>query len=192
MDIFKKTTELDKEVVLEVISKGDIAVDATSGNGHDTLFLARQVGSKGLVYAFDIQKKAIDRTKTLLENNGVENRVNLIKEDHSNLAEIVPSGVAAIMFNLGYLPGSDKSVVTLPETTLSALHNGLKLLKVGGILTCVIYPGHDMGKEESNEVENFAKELNYSIYQVVKIISTNRKQAPPYLLAIKKRKEVSI
>ncbi len=186
MDIFQKTTVLDKLIISNILKEGDTAVDATCGNGHDTLFLAKKIGKTGRVFSFDIQAKAINETTQLLIENGLNNRVIILQQDHSKMDEYVPCGVRAVMFNLGYLPGSDKNVVTLPATTLAAIENGLHLLKKRGILTCVLYPGHETGKKESLQVENFCNSLDYTMFEVIKIASLNRKSQPPYIIAIKK------
>ncbi len=188
MDIFKKTTEMDKEIISEVIKQGEVAIDATCGNGYDTLFLARQVGNAGKVFAFDIQEKAIEVTLDRLEHNGVSDRVKLINQDHSKMVDYVDSGVRAIMFNCGYLPGSDKDIVTRPSTTIAALDQGLKLLRKDGVLTCVIYPGHETGLQEARKIEEYCQGLGHFEYNSVKVVSTNRKNLPPYLIAIKKLK----
>lgn len=189
MDIFKKITEIDKEIVSAVIENGSIAVDATCGNGNDTLHLAREVGEEGKVFSFDVQKEAILKTERLLKEYDLKHRVVLLNEDHSKLEVSVPPRISAVMFNLGYLPGSDKKVVTKPQNTLKALELSLKLLKNGGIITCVIYQGHEMGKLEASELEKFCLELDPNYYKVIKTISINNIKYPPYLIAIKKRRE---
>ena len=100
----------------EVITKEDIVVDATMGNGYDTLFLA-QLAKK--VYAFDIQEQAIKQTAKRLAEAKVDN-VELLLTGHENVGQYIKSTKAAI-FNLGYLPSADKSVITQPHTTIQAL-----------------------------------------------------------------------
>lgn len=187
MDVFKKSTELDKEILNPAIKEGCTVVDATCGNGHDTLFLARKVGHEGKVYSFDIQDTAILNTEELLRKEDLRSRVKLLKEDHARMFEFVPEKVSAVMFNLGYLPGSDKSIITKPDTTVKAMNSGLNLLKIEGIITCVIYQGHEEGSQEAREVEKFCQELSPQYYNVVKINSANLRK-PPYLIVIKKIK----
>ncbi len=45
-------------------------IDATCGNGFDTLFLCRTAGENGHVKAFDIQEQAIERTRKLRTYHG--------------------------------------------------------------------------------------------------------------------------
>ena len=104
---------LHKQFLTPHLKKGGIAVDFTMGNGHDTLWLSQQMGEEGHVYAFDIQKQAIDSTHALLEKENALSNVTLIHDSHANVKQYVTSPICAGMFNLGYLPGGDKSVTTL-------------------------------------------------------------------------------
>ena len=59
------TISLVKEVhrrLAEVIGPGDLCLDATAGNGLDTLFLAQRAGEIGTVHAMDVQKDALRRS----------------------------------------------------------------------------------------------------------------------------------
>lgn len=152
---------------------GALAVDATAGNGHDTLFLANLVGSTGTVWAFDIQPEALRNTATRLGEHQVSvelrlnsmsaaptgenlSRVIAIEADHAEMAQHLPvemrGRVAAIMFNLGYLPGADKRCITTTSSTLAALDVAIEFLAPGGVLTVVVYPGHAGGQEEAEAV----------------------------------------
>ena len=102
----KSARFLARDTLLRAVQPEDTVVDATMGNGHDTLFLAEQVGPGGHVYAFDIQPEAVESTRKLLEEHGLSDRVTLLCRSHADLAEAVPAGVAAVVFNLGWLPGS--------------------------------------------------------------------------------------
>lgn len=139
---------------------GDAAVDATVGNGHDTLFLAQCVGLKGEVIGFDVQQQALDNAKHRLRDSDVS--INLHCAGHEEMDTYVQQEVAAVMFNLGYLPGSDKSTITQTETTLLALSKALALLKNGGVLSVMCYPGHAGGDVESRAVTNFFENLDGS------------------------------
>ena len=142
--------------VADVLAPGDMAVDATMGNGHDTLFLARCVDTSGRVYGFDIQPKALEATQQRLDAGGIyADCYKLYLKSHSSMANHVPNGIKAVMFNLGYLPGGDKSRITRVETTLSALEAGLGLLAPGGVLSVMCYPGHDGVGQESEAVTTF-------------------------------------
>ncbi|HHX51249.1 MAG TPA: methyltransferase domain-containing protein, partial [Clostridia bacterium] len=119
--VFTGAVSIAHQWVAQVLKPGMIAVDATAGNGRDTLFLARLVGKTGKIYAFDIQEEALRKTRLLLETHGAFAQVRLIKDSHENLGTYIDEPVTVIMFNLGYLPGGNKKIVTRPETTLGAL-----------------------------------------------------------------------
>lgn len=114
MKLLPKAVDEAREVISKVVKKGDVAVDATAGNGLDTLFLAKLVGESGRVYAFDIQKEALENTRQRLQKEDLLSRVELIRAGHENMEEYVPGHVSAVMFNLGYLPGGNHRVITRP------------------------------------------------------------------------------
>ena len=152
------------------IRPGQLVIDATLGNGHDTEFLARLVGADGHVYGFDIQSDAIKKTRErLLENNLLE-RCTLHHESHDKMLQLLPQEtrkkISAIMFNLGYLPGSDKSCVTTSPSTLAALSRSLDILEDSGVLSIMAYPGHEEGKVETAAVERWAQSLDRNRYRI--------------------------
>ncbi|MER2106100.1 MAG: class I SAM-dependent methyltransferase [Solibacillus sp.] len=178
------------QTLLEMsVGEGDIAVDATAGNGHDTLFLANLVGDAGYVYAFDVQKTAVDATLNRLLDNALEHRALVLRDGHENVAKYITKPVAAAIFNLGYLPGSDHSIVTKPNTTVQAIEDLLKLLKVGGMIVLVVYHGHEGGKEERDEVIRFVSELPQKYVHVLRYEFINQKNDPPFIIALEKVKE---
>ena len=135
-----------------IIRPGDLGIDATAGNGHDTLFLAQCVGPTGQVIAFDIQQAALDATRARLEAAGVADRCRLVLAGHERMDEHVPADwrgrVAAVMFNLGYLPGGDKAVVTRGETTVVALDAALGLIAPRGVISVITYRQHPGASDE--------------------------------------------
>ena len=178
--------------ITQVVQAGDLVIDATTGNGHDTLFLSSLVGDEGRVYGFDIQGYAIEKTTQLLQKAGGEagkdylSRVSLQASCHSELGTYCSAEVSAIMFNLGYLPKGDKTIITKEETTLKALEASLTLLRVGGIMTVMCYPGHEGGEDEASQVDKWSGQLPTSHYQVLRLQPHNAKSVSPYLLALKK------
>lgn len=170
--------------------QGDTVVDATAGNGWDTLFLAKLVGPQGCVHAFDIQEVALKNTRTLLQKEGLWQRVSLHLVSHRDMGEIVSGTVKAIMFNLGYLPGSNKEITTTPEDTLAALRCGSHILAPGGIITVITYPGHYGGKEEATAVANWCRRLSGE-YTVMSMDLKTKNNCPPGLWVIKKNKKVN-
>lgn len=170
------------------LDRGVRVIDATIGNGNDTLYLARLVGKDGLVWGFDVQKKAIKNTRNKLEKNNCEDRVQIIHDGHENMDKYIENKVSAVIFNLGYLPAGNKEVITRPETTLEALKISLTLLKPEGIIVLVIYTGHDGGKKELKCLLNYAKNLDHQNYNVLHYHFINQKKPPAEVLAIKYRK----
>lgn len=136
------------DVLHQVVQPGDTVIDATLGNGHDTLMLAQLVGEHGHVVGFDIQPDAVDRSAQRLTEAGVRERCTLYAEGHQHISERVTVPVRAAVFNLGWLPGGDKSVTTLWETTRTAVEAALALLVKGGVCTICAYPGHEEGDRE--------------------------------------------
>ncbi len=180
----KKPLLFARKLVTGALKHGDLAVDATCGNGHDTLFLAGLVGQAGRVLAFDIQEEAIVRTRERLSAAGVDSRVTLIRHCHAGLAEHLDSPVGAVMFNLGYLPGGDHSTVTGAETTLPALRAALAALNRGGVITLIVYTGHPGGKEEYEALVAYAVSLPQQEFTVLEYRFINQANNPPLLLAI--------
>ena len=156
-------TSLAHTTVQTVLNPGGRAVDATMGNGHDTCFLASQVAPHGRVIAFDVQPQAVAETRERLGSAGLEHLVTLQLCGHEKMTTAVPHDwpgkVDVVMFNLGYLPGSNKTIVTQAGTTLTALNQALQLLRPGGLLSLLLYRDHGGAASESNAVENWVKTL---------------------------------
>jgi len=152
------------EFVKPALGLGAVVVDATMGNGNDTAFLA---SSGARVFAFDIQPAALEKTKTRLEQLGLLDGVDLILDGHENVDKYVESPVAAAMFNLGYLPSSDKKITTLPSTTVVALEKLTRMMAVGGRISILVYVGHEGGERERDAVLGFANNLCKSKWEVV-------------------------
>ncbi|MEW6621650.1 MAG: class I SAM-dependent methyltransferase [Bacillota bacterium] len=170
----------------DALSHGDWAIDATAGNGSDTLFLAQLVGDAGHVYSFDIQSAAIARTKELLNKHGLNKRVTLINSGHQNMDKYVKKEVKAVIFNLGYLPRGDHAIVTTPVNTVTALKKSISLLQTNGIISAVVYSGHCGGEDEKIAVEEFFSRLDKKDYDVIKTYHINRKATAPFILVAQK------
>ncbi len=157
-------------------------MDCTAGNGHDTLFLARAVGEAGMVYAFDVQKEAIENTSRLLSKSGIDiSNVSLICDSHANLADYI-SRPNIIMYNLGYMPGGDHSITTTETDTLKSLEIALDLIAPGGVISVIAYPGHAEGAREMDSIKSLLSELKPDKFEVVTITQDNRKNAPVLFL----------
>lgn len=168
------------------IKEGDIAVDATAGKGRDTLLLSELVGDTGHVYAFDIQKAAVDATRTLLESHGKTN-VTLLLESHDRLCDYVQSA-NAVVFNFGFLPGGDHSVFSQSETSIRAIEAALDILTEDGFVSLCIYYGGDTGFEERDSILAFLEGLDQKRYTVMLQSFFNRKNCPPLFAVIEKNK----
>lgn len=186
ISMLRGPVQLSHLLLESLVRPGSRAVDATCGKGHDTLLLARLVGTTGTVWSFDIQEQAVRETRQKLEEAGMEQRVNLVHSGHEHLSEYVSAPIDAAVFNLGYLPGGDRSVITRPKTTLHALGQALNLLSPGGLLVIAIYPGHPGGLEEEHAVEAWAGELVQKTYHVWRLGQINTQHNAPYLILIQK------
>jgi len=184
--VLKKPLLMAQELIARCVSPGDVVVDATAGNGHDTLFLAELVGDQGKVYSFDIQDEAISKTTQKLIDARLLSRVHLIYSGHENIAFYVKEKVSAVMFNLGYLPGKNHLLVTRPDTTLSALKASLEKLRFGGVITLVLYSGHTGGEEEKKTIIDYCSKLDQGRFTVFLYEMINWKNYPPALLSIEK------
>jgi len=176
-----------KWFIEQEVSFGDICVDATIGNGNDTLFLAECVGKHGRVYGFDIQSTAIENTKQKLAAAGLSERAALIQNSHAYMGNYLePNTIKAVMFNLGYLPGGDTNLITEPESTVQALEAALHLLQRGGIITVASYRGHPGGIEEYTNVNEFLTNLNPGRFKVLRLETINHEHLPPVLFVAQK------
>jgi hypothetical protein len=176
--------------IKKVLHPGDIAIDATIGNGHDTLFLVEQVYPSGLVFGFDIQQIAIESTKEKMKQTNYPNCLALIHASHTEMYKTIPThyhgNIKAIMFNLGYLPGGDKTIITATDSTITALNSSCHLLSSNGIITIIAYPGHSGGDLETVQVTNWCDQLDITQFEVHVIYSSTDKQSAPKLFVIHK------
>jgi hypothetical protein len=211
--------ELAHASVQRAVTPGSLAVDATAGNGNDTLFLAGLVGPAGLVLAFDIQPEALEKTRTALEKAHLAARVRLFLTGHENVAVCLqgnavppPAGrlaasltagsppdpalylsarprVSAAMFNLGFLPGSAKEIATRPSTTLAALNGLLPAMLPGSALSIHCYSGHDGRREESMAVLNWAARQAEKLWRVYRYETLNKKRGVENLILMERKED---
>ena len=194
-----KQLEMAHWMLKDIIKTNDVVVDATMGNGYDTQFLA-ELGAN--VYAFDVQEEALNATEKRLDDAGIKNQifeknlsnlltepsVNLVLSGHEKLSEYVKEPIKAAIFNLGYLPKTDKSVVTKADTTLTALDALTNQLVVGGRIAIMIYYGHEGGMEEKNAVIKWTSSSPQKDWEVTSYAPLNQIHTPPILVLIEKRK----
>jgi predicted methyltransferase len=180
-------------LIEKTVSHSSYFVDATAGNGHDTLFLARLAGENGHVFAFDVQEQAVQHTADRIGQAGFLSRVSLFHAGHEQAQNRIPEyyhgQLNAAIFNLGYLPKSDKSIVTKPSTTIEAIRQLFHMLKPGGLIVLVIYHGHEGGAEERNAVVQYAAQLDQQQAHVMQYGFINQVNTPPFIIAIEKRPE---
>ena len=182
----KSARYLARDILAAAISPGDTVVDATMGNGYDTLFLCEAVGPGGQVYAFDIQEQALRATEQRLRENGLLDRARLLARGHEQMAEAVPGPVSAVVFNLGWLPGGDHQVTTRWETTRTALLAALELLQPLGVLVVCAYPGHPEGDRERRELIAFLSGLSNRAFNVLRQTFLNAGPGAPECFAVQR------
>lgn len=188
--MIKRVISYGHELICDAIQPGESVVDATCGNGNDTRMLSQATGPNGQVYAFDIQLQAIEQTKTKLEEHDISN-VTLIHDGHENVDQYLPKELtgklAGAIFNLGYLPGSDKKIITKPTHTIAAIDKLIDYLKPAGIIVCVVYYGHAGGNDEKNALLDHLSRYDQKYFQVLQYGFVNQKNNPPFILAIEKK-----
>lgn len=186
-----RVLEYGKILIEDKVKPGDIVIDATCGNGNDTLFLSKLVGEKGNVFAFDIQEEAINNTKHKLDIEKLNN-VTLYQTGHENIITTIPTkyfgNISGAMFNLGYLPGGDKTITTTGKTTIKAICDLLNIMKVNGIIVLIIYHGHEEGKKEKHELLSYLQTIDQKYAQVLQYSFINQRNNAPFLIAIEKIK----
>lgn len=173
-------TQWSAHFIEEQVKPGDFCIDATMGNGNDTLLLSKLCGESGQVLAFDIQEQALNHTRERLQKAAAPENYTLLLESHSHMSQYArPETVSCIVFNLGYLPGGDHSKATKSNTSITAMEQGLFLLKKGGLLSLCIYSGGDSGFQERDDVLTWLKQLDSHKYLVIRSDYYNRPNNPP-------------
>ena len=160
--------ELTHRFLRSTLAPGGLYLDATCGNGHDTLFLCSVAGKNGRVIGLDIQPQAAANTNALLAANGMAAIGRAECCDHRELLRFAPPGSAdCVMFNFGWLPGAAHDVHSTADSTLPALQAGLDALKPGGVLAAVLYSGKVIGNAEKKAAAEFFRSLPLADYTVL-------------------------
>lgn len=179
-----------KNLLKKAVQPGDIVIDATVGNGYDTVFLAELIKESGHVYGFDIQEEAIFTSQQRLVKHCLSDRATIFHSGHEHLSKLIPDiyhgKVTGAIFNLGYLPGSDKTIVTQPETTISAMQQLLEIMAPEGIIVLVIYHGHKGGAEERDSLLNYCQQIDQKTAHVLQYQFINQQNHPAFIIAIEK------
>ena len=200
-NIIRQTTELALHLVRPYVTPDSAVIDATCGNGHDTLALA-EMGPAQL-YAFDIQEQAVRATTELLQRRGysksiADGRITVCCQAHEQMGTVVPGGdgpdpgdggapVRAVIFNLGYLPGGNKEQTTCADSTLAALRAAMELLATDGVICITMYSGHPEGKREKAALLEFASALDAGKWHTAYVSMPNQKHDPPEILLITRK-----
>lgn len=184
--VLRNARHLAAGYLRDIIRPGDSVVDATMGNGKDTLFLCELVGENGHVFAFDVQKEAVERTAERLKEAGMASRATLFLAGHETMAEHVNCAPRAVMFNLGWLPGAPHGVTTKTDTTLQAVQAAIDLIVPGGFVSICVYPGHEEGTKELHALLEWAKGLSVRTYNVLHHHFLNARADTPQLILIQK------
>lgn len=182
----KNTVKLSHEHMKCHIKAGDTVIDATAGRGRDTLFLSELVGDQGHVYSFDIQQEALDSTKSLMQEHNKSN-YTLILDSHENMKKYVEKA-AAVVFNLGFLPGGDHSIFSHGDTSIKAIEAALDIIEEDGFVSVCVYHGGDTGFEERDTVLGYLEKLDQKKYTVMLQSFHNRQGYPPLFLVIEKNR----
>jgi len=176
---------LAKEYWKNFLKKGFIAIDATAGNGHDSLFLSKCLveNLNGKLYCFDIQKKAITNTSSLLKENlskEILDKIILFQASHEDFSKYIKTKVNLVIYNLGYLPKSDKKITTNKTTTVRSIKSAISILDQNGAISIVSYPGHAKGKEEEKSLLYYLKKLSYDKFNICYHKWLNKEKAPSF------------
>lgn len=172
----------------QLLIPGDIVIDATCGNGKDTLFLAQLAikNGEGQIFAHDVQPEALESTKIYLEKYLTESQMNqiiFVRGCHSTFSDrLKKESVKLIVYNLGYLPGGNKEKTTLWETTLTSLRNACSLISLGGAISITCYPGHSAGALEEEKIISFTRELSPKDWNCCFHQWVNRSSSPSLIL----------
>ena len=186
--MIQNAQKFSHSMLQECIKPGDCVVDATMGNGNDTIFLSKLVQAEGKVFAFDIQEAALIRTNEKIQALDTKENIQLICDSHANLSTYIQQSIQAAIFNLGYLPGSDKSIITTPDSTIRAIESIMERLTIGGRIVLVCYWGHEGGDTELSQLQQFLPTLDQHEWTVLQYQFINQQNQPPICFVIERKK----
>lgn len=180
---------------------GDSVIDATCGNGKDSLVLSRLMAetgpnNSGRFFGFDVQAQAIEHTRTRLHDAGIDmSKVRLYNEGHERMKAVIakeeqestsPLRVKLVTFNLGYLPGGDKSLHTQAHTTVEAVDAASQLIVPGGVVSVILYP-HAAGQQEAASLRQWCKSLSFKDFVITNVMTPLDGETQPSILFITRR-----
>ncbi|WP_291438604.1 class I SAM-dependent methyltransferase [Desulfovibrio sp.] len=175
-------------------ASGPLLVDATAGNGHDSLFLLGAAPRNALLLAMDVQAQAVAATGDLLAAHGFAHAARVLHTGHECLADVLAAlapedrqrPLVCAVFNLGWQPGGNKGLVTTPATSLPALEAALDTLAPGGCISLHCYTGHEGGAEEAAALEARVRGLPPRRWRVLALADANRERAAESLLLVER------
>ncbi len=194
MQTLSNAVQISHLLLKEALLKAKIIVDATAGNGNDTLFLAENALDNAKIYAFDIQQEALNNAELKLQNRYDSDgnlrsknlQVKFIHDSHEHIAAYVNENVDLAIFNLGYLPGGNHSVTTKLNSTLKALTVLIEKANINAHIAIVVYPGHEEGAKEAATLKNFLAGLDKKYFTVGHYQMINHTNNAPRLYWIEK------
>lgn len=189
MEIFNNVNSIFKLILGEKLKEASVAVDATVGNGNDTEELLKKVGKNGFVYGFDIQQIAIDKTEKRLKEKVYGKNYRLICDGHEKIDKYIDENIDFAVFNLGYLPKADHSVITKANTSIRAIEKISERLNEAGTIVISAYLGHEGGMEEYQSILKYCKGIDQKKFNVASFQFLNQVNNPPRMIIIEKRKE---
>ena len=161
-----------------------IVIDATLGRGQDALFCA-MLPSVIVIHGIDIQNQAIQSARSKFSNaNNHKLKSHRMCHQHIDQLNVKPD---LIIYNLGYLPGGDKSICTNSLITLTSVEKACHMLNVNGALSMMVYPGHEQGNDERDDLVSFFTSLSKDHFWVQHIRTCNRLLCPELFWCIKKQ-----
>lgn len=172
-------------IIKDVLNENSVVVDCTCGNGNDTLFASNLMMGKGYIYAFDIQKIAVENTIKLLIEKSIYSNHSVINDSNTNLDIYIKEKIDLAIYNLGYLPNSVSKISTNYISTIKSLEIVLNKLKVKGIVIIAAYLGHDNCMERDG-IYDFLSKLDDKTFKVLNHKIINLKNYPPELFIIQK------
>jgi SAM-dependent methyltransferase len=165
-----------------LLKPDDHVIDATCGNGKDTLRLAELI-PEGHVYALDIQEIALQKARELIPYSNI----SYLLQCHSRLPAGLPAGrFKLVVYNLGYLPGGNKNLTTLTATTLESLEKAAQLIVIGGALSITCYLGHPEGALEEQAVHGWVTNLDPQKWHITHHVW--REKSPTLFFIVKLKK----
>ncbi len=180
--------KLAQQLLIDKVNRAKFLVDATAGNGKDSLFLAQNSPTNAMVLSFDVQQTAIIKTKELLSKYSLDDKVKLIIDSHANIDLHFHGRIDVAMFNLGYLPNAQHKITTQGYSTIAALQKILGLLSTGGVISIIAYSGHQEGYLENKAVQELLTSLPSNIVTVGCWSMINHSNNPPILYIVEKMK----